>query len=233
MKHIFSIILGFYLLVPVSFSYAAGGIGFQGGQSFASIGLLSTSLEGATLNTSKISNPLSAGLYIYIDALPIIDLEADISLSTKNYTFNFSNVDTNGIDHPPIGPYKFAWGDYSVYFTAGKKIIGLGIPFLAKAKLFYGAGINMHTVTPLMNLELMKNANGDLFKDPTDLSEDDLLNFLKDNKVKSNGFHIQSGLQIKVLTLDTFIFYRHTFSKNIYTDNESFGSVNIRFGYGL
>ena len=33
---------------------------------------------------------------------------------------------------------NFIWGDFAIYLTARKKIIGIGIPLLAKAKLFYG-----------------------------------------------------------------------------------------------
>ena len=124
--------------------------------------------------------------------------------------------------------------DFSVYLTAGKKIFGLGIPLLAKTKLFYGGGYNMHTVTPLMSLDLMKSAlGGNLDNDPRNLSENDLIDFLKDNQVKTNGFHIQSGLQFKVLFLDTFVFYRHSFAKNVVPAQNHFGSLNVRIGYGL
>jgi hypothetical protein len=60
-----------------------------------------------------------------------------------------------------------------------------------------------------------------------------LIEILKDNQMKSNGFHIQSGLQFKVLFLDTFVFYRHTFAKDIITSQNHFGSLNVRIGYGL
>ncbi|MDP7128377.1 MAG: hypothetical protein QF859_06335, partial [Candidatus Marinimicrobia bacterium] len=120
------------------------------------------------------------------------------------------------------------------YLTAGKKIVGIGIPLLAKAKLFYGGGYNMHTVTPLMSMDLMKSAlGGDLGDDPTSLSENDLIDFLKDNQVNTNGFHIQSGLQFKILMLDTFLFYRHTFAKDIIFDQDHFGSLNLRMGMGF
>ena len=92
----------------------------------------------------------------------------------------------------------------------------------------------MHTATPLMDLNLMESAlGGDIKADPLNLSENDLIEFLKDNKVSSNGFHIQLGLQFKVLVLDTFLFYRHTFEKDIVPDPDHFGSLNLRMGLGL
>ena len=114
-------------------------------------------------------------------------------------------------------------------------IVGIEIPLLAKAKLFYGCGYNMHAFTPLMSMDLMKSAlvGGDLTVDPTNLSEDGLIDFLKENQVKTSGFHIQSGLQFKILMLDTFLFYRHTFAKDVIPGQDHFGSLNLRMGLGF
>jgi len=81
---------------------------------------------------------------------------------------------------------------------------------------------------------LMKSAlGGNLGANPMSLSENDLIDFLKDNQVKTNGFHIQSGLQFKILMLDTFLFYRHTFAKDIIPGQDHFGSLNLRMGMGF
>ena len=187
MKRILSMLLFVSGFIPFTYIFGIGGFGFQGGQSLLSIES-SQSPEGvAELNTSEFSNPLSGGAYIYIDAIPFVDLEADFSFSFKEYTFDFTN---------PIGsrgPYDFGWADFSIYLTARKKIIGLGIPLLAKTKLFYGGGYNMHTVTPLMDLDLMKSAlGGNLANDPMNLSEDDLIDFLKDLQIFTKT-HLNSG----------------------------------------
>ena len=75
--------------------------------------------------------------------------------------------------------------------------------------------------------------DGDLSKDPTDLSEEDLLEKLNENKVELSGYHLQAGLQFKVLMLDTFLFYRHTFAENFVADLNSFGSLNFRVGISI
>lgn len=228
MKRILCMLLLVSVFIPFTHIFGIGGFGIQGGQSLLSIESYQSTEGEAILNTSEFSNPLSGGAYIYIDAIPFIDLEADFSLSFKEYTFDF----TNSIDDR--GPYDFGWADFSVYLTVRKKIVGVGIPLLAKAKLFYGGGYNMHTVTPLMDLVLMESAlGGDLTADPSNLSKDELIDILEDNQVKSNGFHIQSGLQFKVLVLDTFLFYRHTFAKDVAPGQDHFGSLNLRIGYGL
>ena len=215
-------------LIPWKSALGIGGFGFQGGQSIFTASASESTRDGATLKTSEFANPFSGGGYLYIDAIPVIDLEAEFSISFKKYTFDFGNA--IGVR----GPYNFGWADFSIYLSAGKKIVGIGIPLLAKAKLFYGGGYNMHTVTPLMSMDLMKSAlGGDLTVDPTNLSEDGLIDILKENQVSSSGFHIQSGLQFKILMLDTFLFYRHTFSKDVVHGQDHFGSLNLRMGFGF
>lgn len=215
-------------LIPWSSALGVVGFGVQGGQSMFTVASSISSVDGANLTISEFANPFSGGGYLYIDAIPVIDLEAEFSISFKKYTFDFGNA--IGVR----GPYNFGWADFSIYLSAGKKIVGIGIPLLAKAKLFYGGGFNMHTVTPLMSMDLMKSAlGGDLTVDPTNLSEDGLIDFLKENQVNSSGFHIQSGLQFKVLMLDTFLFYRHTFAKDVIPGQDHFGSLNLRMGMGF
>ena len=215
-------------LIPWSSALGVVGFGVQGGQSIFTVASSISSVDGADLTTTEFANPLSGGGYLYIDAIPVIDLEADFSVSFKKYTFDFENEE--GVS----GPYDFGWADFSIYLSAGKKIVGIGIPLLAKAKLFYGGGYNMHTVTPLMSMDLMESAlGGDLTADPINLSEDDLIDFLKENQVKTSGFHIQSGLQFKILMLDTFLVYRHTFTKDVIPGQDHFGSLNLRMGLGF
>jgi len=219
-------------LIPWSSALGTVGFGVQGGQSIFTVASSISSVDGANLTISEFANPFSGGGYLYIDAIPVIDLEAEFSISFKKYTFDFGNENPEGV----TGPYNFGWADFSIYLTAGKKIVGIGIPLLAKAKLFYGGGINMNTVTPVMDLDFMEDILGDNLTNNPDnfsVSEKDLIDFLENNQVKTNGFHIQSGLQFKILMLDTFLFYRHTFAKDVIPGQDHFGSLNLRMGMGF
>ena len=229
MKRILTTIL--IAMLPVSIS-AIGGFGLQLGQSMVTVGATESERDlglgiSAVMTTTEFSNPFVFGGHVYIDAIPFIDLEADINLVGQEYDFGFNNP-------TEIGPYKFGWGSFSTYFTIRKSALGLGIPFLAKAKLFYGGGYNQHMVTPLMTIDLMEEMmGGDLGADPTNIKEEDLIEFLKENKIESSGIHIQAGLQFKVLMLDSFLFYRHTFAKDLVPDADAFGSINLRLGFGI
>jgi len=91
----------------------------------------------------------------------------------------------------------------------------------------------MHSFGPLANLKLVEDIMGDLSAEP-EFDEDKLVEFVKDNKVDINGYHVQAGLQFKLLMLDSFLIYRLTFGEfeDVF-DAKSFGSLNLRLGFGI
>ena len=215
--------------ITVSPLAAIGGIGLQLGQGAFTVASTEDVDETGfiTVTTGEFANPLNLGVYLYLDVIPIVDLEADIQLTASEYDFEFTNA------LGTAGPYNGYWGGVSTYITVRKKIFGLGIPFLGGGNLFAGGGYNMHTFAPLADLSLVESLMGDLTEEPT-FSEDDLVDFVEENKIDKSGFHIQAGFQFKLLMLDTFVFYRHIFGEfEDIVGDESFGSLNIRLGLGI
>ncbi len=215
--------------ITVSPLAAIGGIGFQLGQGAFTVASTEDVDETGfiTVTTGEFANPLNLGVYLYLDVLPIVDLEADIQLTASEYDFEFTNA------LGTAGPYNGYWGGVSTYITVRKKIFGLGIPFLGGGNLFAGGGYNMHTFAPLADLSLVESLMGDLTEEPT-FSEDDLVDFVNENKIDKSGFHVQAGFQFKLLMIDTFVFYRQSFGEfEDIVGEESFGSLNIRLGLGI
>ena len=70
--------------------------------------------------------------------------------------------------------------------------------------------------------------------DPSSLDQA-LLDYLEDddNRDDASGFHIQTGLQFKLLMIDTFLIYRHTFVDDVIPGASSFGTLNMRLGLGI
>ena len=60
-----------------------------------------------------------------------------------------------------------------------------------------------------------------------------LKEYLIENTLSSNGFHIQAGLQFKILFLDSFLFYRYNLANDIIPGNKAFGSLNLRLGMAI
>jgi hypothetical protein len=91
----------------------------------------------------------------------------------------------------------------------------------------------MHSFGPLANLNLVEDIMGDLSTEPG-FDQDKLVEFVKNNKIDIDGFHVQAGLQFKLLMLDSFLIYRQTFGEfeDVF-DAKSFGSLNLRLGFGI
>ena len=209
MKHIYLLILFNIQL------FALGGIGLNFNQSLYSVDENITHIDGSVvyITQGKFENGLGVGGYLYIDAIPVIDIDIEGHLLESLYDFSFNNS-TGGPGNnliPQQVNEQLAWGSASGYITAQKKIFKLSIPFLAKAKLSAGGGINFHVSTPMVDEEMLKSITSNVNLSSVDLDTEDLIDYLNDNKISSSGFHIQAGVQFKVLALDSFLFYRYVF----------------------
>ena len=210
--------------------FAIGGFGLQLGQSSFSVAESSpeSGIPGVTLTNSSFDGAFVFGGYLYIDAIPFIDIEVDANLRGNSYDINFGNLDG------PMDPINFGWASADVYYTLRKKVVGLSIPFLAGVKLHAGGGFNTHVTTPLADIDMVTELlGGDLSNgDPLDLN-DNLKKYLEDNKIDGTGIHIQTGLQFKLLMLDTFLNFRYTIVDDVVPDAGGFGSINFRLGFGI
>jgi len=159
----------------------------------------------------------------------MVDLDIEGSLIISPYKFSFNNAALTSIDKQ-----QFGWVDASGYITLQKKLLKLSIPFLAKAKLTAGAGVNSHSSTPMVDQKMMETVMGGAGNlESGTLDTDELIKYLKDNKVSSTGFHIQAGLQFKLLMLDSFLFYRQVIADDVIPGAKGFGSLNLRLGMGF
>ena len=235
MKKIIQTLLPIFILSSQVFAIAGFGINLN--QSMFSIDkstsplLIDNPAGGDPLNVgsftqNSFNNGYGVGGYLYIDAIPVVDIDIEGSIIGSLYDFSFANaVDTVN--------QQFGWANASGYITLQKKIFKLSIPLLAKAKLSAGIGINNHTSTPMINQNMLMAVipGGDL--ENGNLDPDELITYLDDNKISASGFHIQAGLQFKLLMLDSFLFYRQVFADDVIPGAKGFGSLNLRLGMGF
>ncbi len=218
-------------IISCSSVFAIGGFGIQAGQSMFNIDAstqYSDDTQLVSLSNGVIDGAYVFGGYLYIDAIPFIDIEIDGNISGNTYDINFSNV-TGSMDQ-----LTFGWASANVYYTLRKKVFGLSIPFLAGAKIHAGGGMNTHTSTPMASFDMIEELlGGDLLNGNTDNLKDNLKSYLEDNAIDATGIHIQAGLQFKLLMLDTFLNYRYTIADDVVPDAGGFGSMNLRVGFGI
>jgi|TARA_B110000263_G_scaffold37901_1_gene29531 hypothetical protein len=217
-KNIIILLVG---LMPLSSAFAFVGFGLHLGQNQLAISNFSKSMTTTSFTRGGFDNTFAVGGYFYIDAIPFIDLDVEFQASGKNYKLAFSeSVSGQGIDS------DFGWASATTYLTARKKLIGLGIPLLANAKLHYGVGYNKHVITPMADLDmvegLLTSASGSL--------EESLTKYLEDNTKDVSGFHLQAGLKAKLLMGEVDLIYRYVMAKDLVPDSKGFSSLNLRLG---
>ena len=232
-------IISVVTLIFLSFSplKAIGGFGAQGTYSLFSVGdsssammvdVMGTMVQVGEFSTQGFENSGGFGGYVYFDAIPFgLALEAEGFASVSPYTFSFKNEVMN-LDSAQAGLLS---GSY--YVTLRKKLFGLGIPFLAKAKLFVGLGANKHVRTPMVSQEMFEAvvSGGDL--ENGEFETEALIDYLDENRINSDGYHAQAGFQFKILMLDTFLFARYTMADDIIPGSGGFTSYHARIGFGF
>ena len=228
-KYILSILI---TVLPTGL-FAIAGFGLQVAQGQMKVEesvLGGADIPGVTLTNGAFENAFGIGAFLYVDIIPVIDLELDFQAMGNTYDINFVN---------PIGsmdPIPFAWATVNTYITVRKDVFSLSIPFLAAAKLYSGVGYNMHRTTPVASIEMVENLlGGDILGGDVSSLNENLEDFMtnEDNYDKSNGFHFQAGLQLKLLTFTSQLFYRYTMAEDVVPDKKGFGSMNFRFGFGI
>ena len=174
-----------------------------------------------------------------MDFIPVIDLEANVELVGNSYKFK-TNLVNSELVNSELASGNYPWGRISTYLTIRKKITGLKVPFLAKAQIYGGGGINSHSVSPRLDVDFFTNAfNTSDFE--TALSQDfsstdvmdKLIDYVGKKSTEHSGIHLQVGSQVKVLFINIFMNGRYTFAKDVIPGTNGFASMNLGLAMGL
>ena len=180
-------------------------------------------------------NAKGFGFLFYIDVIPVVDLEADIEFVGNLYEY------TPYLAGIPLASEDLPWGRVSTYVTIRKEILGLSIPLLAKAQLYGGVGFNKHKVVPIMTADVIKDALGGddleaalkLFQADTEEGAKDLAKSMLDNVEDVSGFHLQAGVQGKLLMFNAFVNARYTIAKDVIPDKSGYPSLWVGLALGI
>ena len=180
-------------------------------------------------------NAKGFGFLFYIDAIPVVDLEADIEFvgNLYEYTPYLLGVAQTSQELP--------WGRVSTYLTIRKEILGLSIPLLAKAQLYGGVGFNKHKVVPIMTADVIKNAFDaediesaiNSFNADAEAGAEDLAKSMLDNVEDVSGFHLQAGVRGKLLMFNAFVNARYTIAKDVIPDKSGYPSLWVGLAIGI
>ena len=132
MKKLILSFLPIFILSSQVFAIAGFGLNFN--KSMYSVAESTSSLKVATVEVATITqhafdNGLGIGGYLYIDAIPMVDVDIEGSLIISPYEFSFTNLLTS------IDKQQFGWADASGYITLQKKNIKTQYSFSSKSKV--------------------------------------------------------------------------------------------------
>ena len=226
-------LIGIMIAVLPTSIFAIGGFGLSVNSStFAvdagSSDIMVENIKVGSFSYDSFKNGGGIGGYLYLDIIPVVDLDIEYNFTGQVYNFTFENAVTTA------EPQEFAFLAGSMFITIQKPIFDLGIPFLAKAKLYGGLGMNTNKSTPMVNQEMLEEVFGgasNLESGAYDYTA--VTDYLTDNAVETSGFHIDAGVFFKVLTFSGSVYYRQVFAEDAIPGNKGFGSMNFRLGLGI
>ena len=232
MKRLITPIIVLSLFFPTEKAEALFGIGIKGLGDTFSVDAWNdgTSLYSLQSPGFSGSDGVGVGGFIYIDAIPFIDLEASVEIAPVPYDLEFANAITS------LPSTQFAWTRISTYFTARKKMFGLGIPFIGGGSFHLGGGINNHISSKRADLDMMSELlGGDLVNGSSNDLEDKIEDFVtnRDNWFDNSGLHLQASLQAKLLTFSSFLTYRITIAEGVVPGSNSFSTVWAGLAFGF
>ena len=230
MKNLKIILLAAFIILPQS---VFGIVGFglnvlqDGTKLEASSYTEGSGLSEVTVESYEMNAlPVGLGGYIFIDLLGwTVELEGNSAYG--EYKFSFRNV-VNQMEDIPFG-----WVRVSSAMTVKKNIADFSIPLLAKTALSVGFGVNSHSSTPRASVSMVRDLldTDDLTAgfDPNSL-EDELIDYLKKNKIDNSGTHLQLGLRFKILVIDSHLNFRYNMTEDVYKGEKGFTELQFKLG---
>lgn len=216
------------VLIPANRAYAIAGIGLYYNTDAVSVAGGTDGASPISLTRDGFDGTIGGGLFVYIDAIPFVDIEVSFEAAVNQYQFSFGN------EFSELGPIDFGWARASQYYTLRRKLVGFGVPILGGVQLYAGGGYNKHSSSPLASLDMVEGLLGDLTSSfDTSALEENLISYIKENKIDASGLHIQAGMQMKILTFSGFVNYRITMAKEVVPDAKSFSSLWAGLAFGF
>ena len=217
----------------VSQIFAIGGFGFYGNVDQFSVIPETTTSGNISVVPESLDGGAGFGIFLYLDIIPVVDLQADFEFVGNLYKFNSIVGDnSSGMDFP--------WGRVSQYYTVRKELIGASVPFLAKVQIYAGGGFNSHKSIPVVSVKFIEDAFKSMSLEDAasqDFSDSDITevleDFIKENQLSSSGLHLQVGAQAKLLAFNVFTNLRYTIAEDVVPGKKGYPSIWIGGAIGI
>ncbi len=210
------------MLVPTQQAQAIIGFGLNAGQdsytfesqTYENLFLVS----GVNFTRQEMAKPIGVGFYLFIDLIPIVDLELGGNIFLNKFNISYENP---GIQ--TLSDTEFGWARTAGYFTVQRKLFK--VPMF---NVFAGGGLSFHATVPVLDKAFMEDFIGGV-DETLDITK------LEDEILSKTGFHVEFGARFKPLLIPfaVNVKYRLAFVEGIVPGEKSFSTISAGFGFQL
>ncbi len=211
------------MLVPTQQAQAIIGVGLNLGQdSYTFESQTYTDLfltnSGVNFTRQEMAKPIGGGLYLFIDLIPIVDLELGGNIFFNKFDVTYLNPTTK-----QDLSEEFGWARTAGYFTIQRKLFK--VPMF---NVFAGGGLSFHATVPLLDKEFLEKFLGNV-NATLDIAD------LEKEVISKTGFHIEFGARFKPILIPfaVNVKFRQTFVEGIVPDKSSFSTLTLGFGFQI
>ena len=171
---------------------------------------------GMAFTTTAVENPVGVGVFIYLTAIPKIDLEAGYNISFATYTYEPGGA---GLEEQEVAIGKGTW------------YASLQYPFFSPPtfRMYAGLGANGTTWTRVVDEGTLEK----LYDDDIDLDDEDAL--LEALLQEVSGYHVELGARFKPPVIPwSFNFNaRYNLVKDFYTDIDNYLTLSVGLAFAI
>jgi|GEM_PF-5665417 len=211
------------MLIPTQQAQAIIGFGLNLGQdSYTFESQTYTDLflanSGVNFTRQEMAKPIGGGFYLFIDIIPVVDLELGGNIFLNKFDVTY----VNPITEQDLSE-EFGWARTAGYFTIQRKLFK--VPMF---NVFAGGGLSFHATIPVLDKEFMEDFLGDVDAE-LDITD------LEDEIISKTGFHVELGARFKPLLIPfaLYVKYRLAFVEGIVPGEKSFSTISAGFGFQL
>lgn len=211
------------MLIPTQQAQAIIGFGLNLGQdsyTFESQTYYDLFLDNSGINFTRqeMAKPIGGGFYLFIDIIPVVDLELGGNIFFNKFDVTYVNPTTE-----QDLSEEFGWARTTGYLTVQRKLFK--VPMF---NVFAGGGLSFHATVPVLDKVFMEDFIGGV-DETLDIAK------LKDEIISKTGFHIEFGARFKpvLIPFAVNVKYRLAFVEGIVPGEKSFSTISAGFGFQL
>ena len=218
-------------LLLCSKMFAIGGLGLNIGSDLYTIPgetevwMVEGGSNPVSINREEARTPFYIGGYVYLDFLPVVDIEAGAGVGMKTYNYTYT---TPGIDEnlSRTESHKLPWLRSSSYITIQKPMFT--IPMI---KLYLGGGLNMSYSLPIVDKSFIASTLSSDLDNANGLEPDAITDMISE----SMGIHLEAGARFKPILIPFSINAkaRYNIVGDIVPDKSGFLTITVGAGFAL